>query len=100
VAFGKAYVESGQLSPTEEGTPQGGTASPVLANMTLDGLEASPRKAVGGTHIKGKTTKVHLVRFANDLVVTAASEAMLTDRALPAVEAFLAERGLNRMALT
>ena len=27
--------------PTNEGTPQGGIASPVLTNMTLDGLEAA-----------------------------------------------------------
>ena len=35
------YMEEGVVYPTEAGTPQGGIASPVLANMTLDGLEAS-----------------------------------------------------------
>ena len=34
------YVESGKLFPTEAGTPQGGSASPTLANIALDGLEA------------------------------------------------------------
>jgi len=33
------YVESHCLHATEEGTPQGGIISPVIANMTLDGLE-------------------------------------------------------------
>ena len=34
------YMEEGIVYPTEAGTPQGGIASPVLANMALDGLEA------------------------------------------------------------
>jgi RNA-directed DNA polymerase len=33
------FIEKNVLKPTEEGTPQGGICSPVLANITLDGLE-------------------------------------------------------------
>jgi RNA-directed DNA polymerase len=33
------YIENQTLFPTSEGTPQGGVASPVLANLALDGLE-------------------------------------------------------------
>src|SRR5438876_473422 len=33
------YMENRRLYPTEEGTPQGGICSPVIANMALDGLE-------------------------------------------------------------
>lgn len=33
------YLESRKLFPTSEGTPQGGLASPILANMVLDGIE-------------------------------------------------------------
>jgi len=40
------YVEDTVLYPTEEGTPQGGIISPVLANLTLDGLERVAREAV------------------------------------------------------
>lgn len=32
------FMERNALYPTEAGTPQGGICSPVLANMTLDGL--------------------------------------------------------------
>jgi RNA-directed DNA polymerase len=88
------YVENGHLHPTEEGTPQGGIASPVLANMTLDGLEAAIRKALPRGD-KGRQAKVHLVRFADDFVVTAADKSLLTECVLPAIETFLRQRGLN-----
>jgi RNA-directed DNA polymerase len=86
------YIENGQSYPTEEGTPQGGIASPVLANMTLDGLEAAIRNALPRN---GKPCKVHLIRFADDFVVTAAEKELLTEHALPAITQHLDQRGLN-----
>lgn len=88
------YIKGGKPFPTNEGTPQGGIASPVLANMTLDGLEAAIRNAIPNPKSNPRP-KVHLIRYADDLVVTAASKEMLTDRILPAIEKFLLERGLN-----
>lgn len=35
----RSYVFERQLFPTEAGTPQGGIISPILANLTLDGIE-------------------------------------------------------------
>ena len=55
------YIEKEMLNPTEAGTPQGGIISPVLANLTLDGLETKLRK-------KFPQAKVNLVRFADDFV--------------------------------
>ena len=40
------YVEEGTLFATEAGTPQGGIISPVLANLTLDGLEQAVNMSV------------------------------------------------------
>ena len=37
------YLDKGMLYSTLAGTPQGGIISPVLANMTLDGLDAAVR---------------------------------------------------------
>jgi RNA-directed DNA polymerase len=54
-------VEHGRLAPTEEGTPQGGVISPLLANLYLDGLD----KAVNG----GRQMKAVMVRFADDFVI-------------------------------
>jgi RNA-directed DNA polymerase len=69
------YIDRNVFYNTEAGTPQGGIASPVLANMTLDGLEAAIAKQPHrGTK---KQSKLHLIRFADDYVVTGSSQALL-----------------------
>jgi RNA-directed DNA polymerase len=77
------------LYSTLAGTPQGGIISPVLANMTLDGLEAAVRRAVP------RRTMVNVIRYADDFVITGNSQELLRDKVLPAVGAFLRERGLT-----
>jgi RNA-directed DNA polymerase len=89
------FVDKAQWFPTEAGTPQGGIASPTLANMVLDGLES--RLARKFKLRQGKTPfnpKVHLVRYADDFVITGATEETL-EQVREEVAAFLAERGLN-----
>ena len=54
------YVEKGRLYPTKDGTPQGGVISPLLANMTLDGLESAIKRSVP------KSSKVNVIRYADD----------------------------------
>jgi RNA-directed DNA polymerase len=90
------YMENRRLYPTEEGTPQGGICSPVIANMALDGLEKLlathfPKRKKAGIQAK----KVNLVRYADDFLVTAASQALLEHEVKPLVEHFLRERGLE-----
>jgi Retron-type reverse transcriptase len=55
-------VFQGKLSPTEQGTPQGGVISPLLANIGLHGLE---------TFIKATHPKLGVVRYADDFIITA-----------------------------
>jgi RNA-directed DNA polymerase len=92
------YVETRRLFPTEEGTPQGGTISPTLMNMTLDGLERHlheklpTRKRING---KKHFNKMNFVRYADDFIITGESPEFLRDKVLPIVKAFLAERGLQ-----
>jgi RNA-directed DNA polymerase len=62
------FMEKHVLHPTEEGTPQGGLISPVLANLTLDGLERLLEEKYRPTSRKGKKAKVHLVRYADDFI--------------------------------
>jgi RNA-directed DNA polymerase len=83
------YIEHNRLFPTEAGTPQGGIISPTLANVTLDGLEELLR-----TKFKSRKNKVHLVRYADDFIVTASSKELLEHEVRCTIEEFLAQRGL------
>ena len=83
------FMQQRKLFPTTNGTPQGGVASPTLANMTLDGLE----KAVKA--VSRRQDKVNFIRYADDFVVTASSKDHLKNVVIPAIEAFLSERGLS-----
>jgi RNA-directed DNA polymerase len=87
------YMEGSALSKTESGTPQGGIISPVLANLTLNGLEDLLRKQFTSTEFE--RVKIHLVRYADDFVITGISKELLEKKIRPAVELFLAERGLT-----
>jgi len=88
------YVEGGKLYPTFRGTPQGGIISPVLANMVLDGLEAAA-KATVPARIQGNIrSKINVIRYADDFIITGNSESMLNEIKL-AVEEFLEKRGLS-----
>jgi RNA-directed DNA polymerase len=87
------YIEDQTLFPTSEGTPQGGIISPILSNLVLDGLESVIH---GVVKTKLKTcNKVHLVRYADDFVVTGISKEILEDNIKPSIVKFLAERGLT-----
>ncbi|MHB1701436.1 MAG: group II intron reverse transcriptase/maturase [Acidobacteriaceae bacterium] len=86
------YVYQNELFPTEAGTPQGGIISPVLANMTLDGLEA--RLAEKFPRARWTGLKMNMVRYADDFIITGNSKEWLEQKVKPAVVEFLAERGL------
>lgn len=83
-------IDTGEYQPTSAGTPQGGTLSPTLMNLTLDGLEAAACR-----NLPRRGAKVNVIRYADDFVITGADESVLRERVLPSVEAFLAERGLT-----
>jgi len=95
------YVDEGKLFPTEEGTPQGGIISPVLANLVLDGIEDLLGRKYGSSKLAGRSTSqtirngVHFVRYADDFVVTSHSRETLENEIKPLVRDFLADRGLT-----
>jgi len=94
------FVYNRHLNPTIAGTPQGGIISPILANMTLDGMEKviSSVYHVGKNGIIDKTRynphKVNFMRYADDFIVTADSKETAKEIA-ELIEEFLKERGLE-----
>ena len=77
------FMEKDVFNRTERGTPQGGIASPVLANITLDGLE----KAIKS--ISGKRDMINFVRYADDFICTAATKEILEQKVQPIIIDFL-----------
>lgn len=83
------FIDKGTFNETEAGTPQGGIASPTLANMALDGLEQVVKKATR------PTDKINVIRYADDFVVTGQSREILEQQVKPAIVDFLQQRGLS-----
>ncbi len=48
-------MEDGLVSPTDEGTPQGGPLSPLLSNIVLDELDREWSGAVFGSPVTQTT---------------------------------------------
>ncbi|MEC4817846.1 MAG: group II intron reverse transcriptase/maturase [Scytonema sp. PMC 1069.18] len=100
------YVESEVFHETEEGTPQGGIASPLLANIALDGmddwLKSFTKTRWGKTyqygnqkvHSQHKYRKYGFIRYADDFVITAETKEEI-EEILPKIKTWLAQRGLQ-----
>ena len=89
------FMEKDVFVAITEGTPQGGICSPALANRVLDGLEGLLRARFGATRRQRERHKVHLVRYADDFIITGTSKELLRVEVQPLVAHFLKERGLE-----
>lgn len=81
------YVFEDKLYQTESGTPQGGLISPILANMTLDGIENELAEWIS-------QEKVNFIRYADDFLVTAPTKE-IAEEAKDIIQGFLTQRGLT-----
>jgi len=83
------------FAPTEEGTPQGGIASPLLLNVALHGLEGASgvRYKTGRKAGQTQDGAPVAVRYADDFAVCCHSREQ-AERAREALTGWLAERGL------
>ncbi len=87
------YVEYGELHETLTGTPQGGVISPLLANISLHGMEAA-LDAKPGMEGHRSTASRAVVRYADDFVIMCRTEED-AQQAQEIVARWLAERGLQ-----
>jgi RNA-directed DNA polymerase len=88
----KAGVMEGlDFTPTEQGTPQGGVISPLLANIALHGME----RAMLEGYAKSQTVeKPILIRYADDFVILHSDKTELQKAATRAVH-WLQDMGLQ-----
>lgn len=78
----KAWLEAGlmdegTLFPSTAGVPQGGCVSPLLANVALHGLETAVAQRFRRQTANGSRRLPLVVRYADDLVVLDADEAII-----------------------
>ena len=59
-------MEGVDFTPTEQGTPQGGVISPLLANVALHGMEQSNHRRISQESCGRKTDTR---RYADDFVI-------------------------------
>jgi RNA-directed DNA polymerase len=103
----KAGVMDGKkLFPTEEGTPQGGVISPLLANIALHGMEthlkewlwqSGYRKRSKNGQVASKKHALHeftVVRYADDLIIAHPSLEVI-QKAKEQIKLWLREMGLE-----
>jgi RNA-directed DNA polymerase len=88
------FMDPHLLSPPDTGIPQGGVMAPVIMPLALTGLErhiTSAFPTLQGTH----RTKGHVIRFAEDCIITGSAKGFLEQAGQPRVEQLLTERGLT-----
>jgi RNA-directed DNA polymerase len=104
-AWLKAGVMDGKtLFPTEEGTPQGGVLSPLLANVALHGMEnlvmkLAPKfnmKRPDGNQLGGrdKMKSVSVIRYADDFVILHEQKEVI-EHLKTEIEEWLSDMGLE-----
>lgn len=89
-------LNKGEYAPTDEGTPQGGVASPLLFNIALHGMEEATgvryqKCATDGTVLARNSPA--LVRYADDLVALCHSREQ-AEQVKVRLASWLAPRGL------
>jgi RNA-directed DNA polymerase len=76
----------------EQGTPQGGVVSPLLANIALNGVESIVESRFPSGQLR--TDHIQCIRYADDMVFILKPQDQ-ADKTLDKIKEFLAKRGLE-----
>ena len=90
-------LEGGITRQNEQGTPQGGVISPLLANIAMHGLENEVLRAVKTSGLKSAAklaARTKILVYADDFLILAPSEETLK-AGIGGAEHFLQSMGLN-----
>ncbi|MDR1362218.1 MAG: reverse transcriptase N-terminal domain-containing protein [Holosporaceae bacterium] len=89
------HVSAGEFFPAEDhGISLGVSISPILGNLTLDGLQKKIFEGLHGLGYDEQYCEGQLIRFADDIFVTAYS-ADKAKRIIDIMECFLRQRGMR-----
>jgi len=93
------YVDNNVFYNTEEGTPQGGIISPLLANIALHGMEEILNITYRKAKIRGEVSyltkgKYRMVRYADDFVIFAQNQEDI-EALYDILNPYLKDRGLS-----
>ena len=93
------YIDQGQLFPPAAGPPHGGSLSPTVAKLPLDGGAGTLAAQVGQSNAK-HAGKNHVtgVRSADDCILTGRAKALWENEGTPRGDPFLPGRGLTLSA--
>ena len=83
------FVHDNEWFPSDSGAAQGGSASPTIANLALDGIEPLIKS------LARRQDKANFIRYADDFIITGNSKEFLEEKIKPALKNFLAMRGLS-----
>lgn len=83
------FIHDNEWYPSDSGAAQGGSASPTIANLALDGIEPLIKS------LSRQQDKANFIRYADDFIITGSSKEFLEEKVKPALKTFLATRGLS-----
>lgn len=84
------FIEKKAFYKTELGVPQGSIIGPTITLMVLSGLEEKLKSL-----FRTRKTKVNLISYADDFIITATSKELLEESIIPFTESFLSSVGLE-----
>lgn len=89
------HFSAGEFFPAEDhGISLGVSISPILGNMVLDGLQQTIFEELHGVRCINEYFDGYLIRFADDILVTASSEER-GHKIIRIIENFLQKRGMR-----